>query len=171
MEIYNEKINDLLGDKAGLDIHEDPDVRHPAVRFYSSCLCLVSRFIALVVSRTAPPPQRGVFVAELTEHVVHVGQGMQQVLELIALGEGASHSVSRCALRSQRGPCYHTERRHFGVTNLNDKSSRSHTIFRMIIESSERILESASADLGSGSVRVSSLVRRPLVLCRVAASL
>mgnify|MGYP001016839707 CR=1 FL=1 len=27
MEIYNERINDLLGDKAGLDVHEDPEVR------------------------------------------------------------------------------------------------------------------------------------------------
>ena len=28
--------------------------------------------------------------------------------------------------------------RHFGVTNMNDRSSRSHTIFRIIIESRVR---------------------------------
>lgn len=53
--------------------------------------------------------------------------------------------------------------RHVGETNMNERSSRSHTIFRMVIESRDR----QSADEGdasssrqsyTGAVRVSQLV-------------
>ncbi|XP_059279461.1 kinesin-like protein KIN-7N isoform X2 [Lycium ferocissimum] len=54
---------------------------------------------------------RGVFVAGLREEIVN---DAEQVLELIQRGE---------------------VNRHFGETNMNVRSSRSHTIFRMVIES------------------------------------
>ncbi|XP_019100624.1 PREDICTED: kinesin-like protein KIN-7O [Camelina sativa] len=59
--------------------------------------------------------EKGVFVAGLREDFV---DSPQQVLELMELGE--SH-------------------RHIGETNMNHYSSRSHTIFRMIIESRQRM--------------------------------
>ncbi|KAF8404845.1 hypothetical protein HHK36_009734 [Tetracentron sinense] len=54
---------------------------------------------------------RGIFVAGLREEIVN---SAEQVLKLIELGE---------------------VNRHFGETNMNARSSRSHTIFRMVIES------------------------------------
>ncbi|GAA0159238.1 hypothetical protein LIER_16063 [Lithospermum erythrorhizon] len=55
--------------------------------------------------------ERGVFVSGLKEDIVN---SADQVLKLFQLGEA---------------------NRHFGETNMNIKSSRSHTIFRMVIES------------------------------------
>ncbi|XP_014502745.1 kinesin-like protein KIN-7O isoform X4 [Vigna radiata var. radiata] len=76
--------------------------------------------------------ERGIYVAGLREEIV---ASPQQVLNLMEFGE--SH-------------------RHIGETNMNVYSSRSHTIFRMIIESRDR-----SEDEESGSscdaVRVSVL--------------
>ncbi|XP_017405878.1 kinesin-like protein KIN-7O isoform X3 [Vigna angularis] len=76
--------------------------------------------------------ERGIYVAGLREEIV---ASPQQVLNLMEFGE--SH-------------------RHIGETNMNVYSSRSHTIFRMIIESRDR-----SKDEESGSscdaVRVSVL--------------
>ena len=55
--------------------------------------------------------------------------------------------------------------RHFGVTNMNERSSRSHTIFRMVIESRERMMDSdGRVSLSGGAVKVSSLVRYLLYL-------
>ena len=45
--------------------------------------------------------------------------------------------------------------RHVGATNMNEKSSRSHSIFRVIIESKER---DADVTLNDGAVIVSHLV-------------
>ncbi|KAD4386144.1 hypothetical protein E3N88_26313 [Mikania micrantha] len=55
--------------------------------------------------------ERGIFVAGLREEIVN---SAEQVLKLIKMGE---------------------VNRHFGETNMNARSSRSHTIFRMVIES------------------------------------
>ncbi|XP_028120744.1 kinesin-like protein KIN-7N isoform X2 [Camellia sinensis] len=55
--------------------------------------------------------ERGIFVAGLREEIVN---SAEQVLKLIESGE---------------------VNRHFGETNMNVRSSRSHTIFRMVIES------------------------------------
>ncbi|CAM0873785.1 unnamed protein product [Alopecurus aequalis] len=72
--------------------------------------------------------ERGVYVSGLREEIVN---NAEQVLELIHLGE---------------------ENRHFGGTNMNVRSSRSHTIFRMVIESS------AKDQVNSGdAIRVSIL--------------
>ncbi|KAI3958866.1 hypothetical protein MKX01_023542 [Papaver californicum] len=54
---------------------------------------------------------RGIFVAGLREEIVN---SAEQVLKLLESGEA---------------------NRHFGETNMNARSSRSHTIFRMVIES------------------------------------
>ena len=51
--------------------------------------------------------------------------------------------------------------RHVGETNMNERSSRSHTIFRMIIESRERAMDDeGNRQRGSytGAVKVSQLV-------------
>ncbi|CAN8244885.1 unnamed protein product [Cochlearia groenlandica] len=71
--------------------------------------------------------ERGVFVAGLKEEIV---SDAEQILKLIDSGEG---------------------NRHFGETNMNVHSSRSHTIFRMVIES--RGKENSSSD----AIRVSVL--------------
>ncbi|KAL2501882.1 P-loop containing nucleoside triphosphate hydrolase superfamily protein [Forsythia ovata] len=75
---------------------------------------------------------RGIFVAGLREEIV---ASPDQVLELMEFGE--SH-------------------RHIGETNMNVYSSRSHTIFRMIIESREKT-DDTQADLSCDAVRVSVL--------------
>jgi centromeric protein E len=51
--------------------------------------------------------------------------------------------------------------RHVGETNMNERSSRSHTILRMVVESRERKPDSekGSRDSYSGAVKVSCLVR------------
>ncbi|ONI33365.1 hypothetical protein PRUPE_1G419600 [Prunus persica] len=58
--------------------------------------------------------ERGIFVAGLREEIV---SNAEQVLKLIESGE---------------------VNRHFGETNMNARSSRSHTIFRMVIESNAK---------------------------------
>ncbi|XP_042515640.1 kinesin-like protein KIN-7O isoform X2 [Macadamia integrifolia] len=76
--------------------------------------------------------ERGIFVAGLREEIV---ASPEQVLDFMEFGE--SH-------------------RHIGETNMNVYSSRSHTIFRMIIESKEK---SDDGDIGTScdAVRVSVL--------------
>lgn len=74
--------------------------------------------------------ERGVFVGDLKEEVV---LSPEDVLAYMAAGE---------------------EHRHVGATNMNERSSRSHTIFRMVIESRGR---STSADDTDSAVRVSTL--------------
>ncbi|KAF3562420.1 hypothetical protein DY000_02012952 [Brassica cretica] len=71
--------------------------------------------------------ERGVFVAGLKEEIV---SDAEQILKLLDSGE---------------------VNRHFGETNMNVHSSRSHTIFRMVIES--RGKENSSTD----AIRVSVL--------------
>ncbi|XP_038702163.1 kinesin-like protein KIN-7O isoform X2 [Tripterygium wilfordii] len=76
--------------------------------------------------------ERGIYVAGLREEIV---ASPQQVLDLMQFGE--SH-------------------RHIGETNMNLYSSRSHTIFRMIVESRDR---NEAEDIGNScdAVRVSVL--------------
>ncbi|KAJ3677193.1 hypothetical protein LUZ60_002917 [Juncus effusus] len=76
--------------------------------------------------------ERGIYVAGLKEEIVTCPE---QVLRLMEFGE--SH-------------------RHIGETNMNLYSSRSHTIFRMIIESRERVEEGELTD-STDAVRVSVL--------------
>ncbi|XP_061405623.1 LOW QUALITY PROTEIN: centromere-associated protein E-like [Lethenteron reissneri] len=57
---------------------------------------------------------RTVYVADLSEEVI---TSIKDILEIMRIGE---------------------KNRHYGETKMNDHSSRSHTIFRMIIESRER---------------------------------
>ncbi len=73
--------------------------------------------------------QRGVFVGGLKEEVV---VSTEHVLSIIATGEA---------------------HRHMGATDYNEKSSRSHTIFIMVVES--KMLQPTHTD---HAVRVSYLV-------------
>ncbi|KAL1075541.1 hypothetical protein V6Z11_D11G370400 [Gossypium hirsutum] len=78
--------------------------------------------------------ERGIYVAGLREEIV---ASPQQVLDLMEFGE--SH-------------------RHIGETNMNLHSSRSHTIFRMIIESRDRTEDGGGDSVSScDAVRVSVL--------------
>ncbi|GFQ00905.1 kinesin-related protein 4 [Phtheirospermum japonicum] len=77
--------------------------------------------------------ERGVFVAGLREEIVN---SADQILNLIKLGEA---------------------NRHFGETNMNARSSRSHTIFRMVIESKEKDSESRDSSSSDDAIRVSFL--------------
>uniref|UniRef100_A0A0A0LHF6 Kinesin motor domain-containing protein n=1 Tax=Cucumis sativus TaxID=3659 RepID=A0A0A0LHF6_CUCSA len=76
--------------------------------------------------------ERGIYVAGLREEIV---ASSEQVLDLMEFGE--SH-------------------RHIGETNMNLYSSRSHTIFRMIIESRDKV-EDGDAGNSCDAVRVSVL--------------
>lgn len=73
--------------------------------------------------------ERGVFVAGLREEIV---SNAEQVHKLLEAGE---------------------VNRHFGETNMNVRSSRSHTIFRMVIESKTKEMDGSSSD----AIRVSAL--------------
>ncbi|XP_073031375.1 kinesin-like protein KIN-7N [Primulina eburnea] len=77
--------------------------------------------------------ERGVFVAGLREEIVN---SVDQVLSLIQLGEAS---------------------RHFGDTNMNARSSRSHTIFRMVIESNQKDTTSSKGSSSDDAIRVSVL--------------
>ncbi|CAM6061067.1 unnamed protein product [Sphagnum tenellum] len=76
--------------------------------------------------------ERGIYVAGLREEIV---VSPEQVLELMEFGEN---------------------HRHVGETNMNVYSSRSHTIFRMVIESRDR---SQDDPCGNNSLQVSDAVR------------
>uniref|UniRef100_M4CAQ8 Kinesin motor domain-containing protein n=1 Tax=Brassica campestris TaxID=3711 RepID=M4CAQ8_BRACM len=76
--------------------------------------------------------EKGIFVAGLREEIV---ASPQQVLEMMEFGE--SH-------------------RHIGETNMNVHSSRSHTIFRMIIESRQKTQDEGVGN-ACDAVRVSVL--------------
>ncbi|XP_077233887.1 P-loop containing nucleoside triphosphate hydrolases superfamily protein [Tasmannia lanceolata] len=76
--------------------------------------------------------ERGIYVAGLREEIVI---SAEQVLKLIEFGE---------------------VNRHVGQTNMNVKSSRSHTIFRMVIESREKNTSSGDI-LNTDAIRVSVL--------------
>ncbi|KAM4049963.1 centromere-associated protein E isoform 3-T3 [Anomaloglossus baeobatrachus] len=75
---------------------------------------------------------RTVYVADLTEEVVTVPE---LVMQWIKKGE---------------------KNRHYGETKMNDHSSRSHTIFRMIVESRERN-DPGNSENCDGAVMVSHL--------------
>lgn len=77
--------------------------------------------------------ERGIFVAGLREEIV---DNSEQVLKLIELGE---------------------VNRHFGETNMNARSSRSHTIFRMVIESKWKDTNSSGDYSSTDAIRVSVL--------------
>ncbi|XP_044768590.1 centromere-associated protein E isoform X1 [Neomonachus schauinslandi] len=72
---------------------------------------------------------RNVYVADLTEEVVYTSE---MALKWITKGE---------------------KNRHYGITKMNQRSSRSHTIFRMILESREK----GEPSNCEGSVKVSHL--------------
>ncbi|KAI5000921.1 hypothetical protein ZWY2020_010880 [Hordeum vulgare] len=76
--------------------------------------------------------ERGIYVAGLSEEIVTYPE---QVLNFVSFGE--SH-------------------RHIGETNMNVYSSRSHTIFRMVIESRDKADDSDTGD-SCDAVRVSVL--------------
>ncbi|KAI8919972.1 P-loop containing nucleoside triphosphate hydrolase protein [Powellomyces hirtus] len=80
--------------------------------------------------------KRGVFVAPLKEEIV---TSPKQVMRIIRKGE---------------------ENRHFGATDYNEHSSRSHTIFQLVVESRERGQSGTASPRvgGSGSVRGRGMV-------------
>ncbi|XP_074252606.1 centromere-associated protein E isoform X1 [Saimiri boliviensis] len=89
-------------------------------------LCGTNKMKPLIIREDV---NRNVYVADLTEEVVYTSE---MVLKWITKGE---------------------KTRHYGETKMNQRSSRSHTIFRMILESREKG-EPSNCD---GSVKVSHL--------------
>ncbi|KAJ2801159.1 hypothetical protein H4R21_002891, partial [Coemansia helicoidea] len=73
--------------------------------------------------------KREIFVGDLSEHIVF---NPAQVEEILLKGD---------------------RNRHIAGTNMNERSSRSHTIFRMVIESREKIADGAGEDGEPGSKR------------------
>jgi len=114
---------------------------------------------------------REIFVGNLTEEIV---LSENEVMNVMAKGEGKKLDGSP----SQRPKKSILEHRRFGVTNMNERSSRSHTIFRMIIESRERgaatpmtskapsssTASQRSHFAGDGAVRVASLVENNTII-------
>jgi hypothetical protein len=83
--------------------------------------------------KIAEEKQRGVYVTSLTEEVVTC---RNDVIKVIEKGEGKNkeHGIwARCVKCSQ-----YIANRHISSTDYNLHSSRSHTIFQMVIESRER---------------------------------
>ncbi|KAJ3087610.1 hypothetical protein HK102_010652, partial [Quaeritorhiza haematococci] len=79
-------------------------------------------------------PNKEIFIGDLSEHVV---VSPAEVEQLLSKGQG---------------------HRHIGETNMNERSSRSHTIFRMVIESRERTHNDSGQRISSsGAVKVSCL--------------
>ncbi|KAJ3123078.1 hypothetical protein HK098_002227 [Nowakowskiella sp. JEL0407] len=76
---------------------------------------------------------RGIFVKNLTEEIV---SSPQEVAKLMIKGD---------------------RNRHVGETNMNERSSRSHTIFRMDIESRDREEGKKGRSSIGGAVKISSL--------------
>lgn len=77
-------------------------------------------------------------MAGLREEIV---SSAEQVLELLKLGEGLTHQSSLAIIityswfffvKSGVHELSFAANRHFGETNMNARSSRSHTIFRMV---------------------------------------
>ncbi|XP_073897568.1 centromere-associated protein E isoform X2 [Castor canadensis] len=89
-------------------------------------LCNTEKMKPLIIREDI---NRNVYVADLTEEVVYTSE---MALKWITKGE---------------------KNRHYGITKMNQRSSRSHTIFRMILESREKG-ESSNCD---GSIKVSHL--------------
>ncbi|XP_029416096.1 centromere-associated protein E isoform X2 [Nannospalax galili] len=89
-------------------------------------LCNAQKMKPLIIREDI---NRNVYVADLTEEVVYTSE---MALKWISKGE---------------------KNRHYGVTKMNQRSSRSHTIFRMILESREKG-ESSNCE---GSIKVSHL--------------
>ncbi|KAA0064156.1 centromere-associated protein E isoform X1 [Cucumis melo var. makuwa] len=92
--------------------------------------------IPLVVNNLFDVINQGIYVAGLREEIV---ASSEQVLDLMEFGE--SH-------------------RHIGETNMNLYSSRSHTIFCMIIESRDKV-EDGEAGNSWDAVRISVLKMDP----------
>lgn len=90
-------------------------------------LCNAQKMKPLIIREDT---NRTVYVSDLTEEVVYTAE---MALKWLATGE---------------------KNRHYGITKMNQRSSRSHTIFRMILESREKA-EPSNCD---GSVKVSHLV-------------
>ncbi|KAF2075045.1 hypothetical protein CYY_003655 [Polysphondylium violaceum] len=111
LEIYNEKIKDLLSNPTESN-------RNRKYKIYEDMY-------------------KGVYVEGIKEEIV---SSIPQVLALMKSGE---------------------EKRHIGATNMNDNSSRSHTIFRMQIQSQDKVTGTLQlsvltlVDL-AGSERISS---------------
>ncbi|OXB56675.1 hypothetical protein ASZ78_013121 [Callipepla squamata] len=92
---------------------------------------------------------RNTYVEDLIEEVV---VSPEQVMEWIRKGEKISLLEHK---QKYFNIAFLTENRHYGETKMNEHSSRSHTIFRMIIESRERS-DPANANC-DGAVMVSHL--------------
>lgn len=84
--------------------------------------------------------KRGIYVAGLREEIVTCPE---QVLDLMVFGEcralcilSSFYSTSYFLTTERRYLCFifiHAAHRHYGETNMNLYSSRSHTIFRMVV--------------------------------------
>ena len=125
LEVYNEEVTDLLAadgeEGGGSGGYGSPKLKGPSTRSSQR----VSDYAGDAATATAgaaasngrnlrivrDDPLKGAIIEGLSEHIV-VNQ--LSVLNLIARGEAA---------------------RHYGSTRINEASSRSHTIFRMVLES------------------------------------
>ncbi|KAL9537860.1 hypothetical protein MBANPS3_011401 [Mucor bainieri] len=119
MEIYNEKIKDLLCVE-----NTSPEIIEDKVRPSGQ-----NAFIAAFAQSDQHVLQKGVYVRNLKEVIVKTSE---EVMNCIREGEG---------------------NRHISATDYNERSSRSHTIFQLVIESRSKGIPN-SANRG---VRLSQL--------------
>ncbi len=118
LEIYNENIMDLLSPnsseplKVSLLFLKSFSTTHSLdISCWFFPLLLFHRFPQRITWQIHESTSRGVFVSGLKEEIVG---SPEQVLSIMRRGE---------------------RERHIGSTSMNERSSRSHTLFRMIIES------------------------------------
>ncbi|KAI9370007.1 kinesin motor domain-containing protein [Aspergillus egyptiacus] len=113
LEIYNEKIHDLLSASAGTAASQQEEIK------------------------LREDSKRGVYATPLKEEIV---QSPTQLLRVIARGDHA---------------------RRTGSTQFNSRSSRSHAVVQIVVESRERVPTGSNQDrrsgLAPGGVRVSTL--------------
>lgn len=140
MEIYNESVRDLLStDSTPLRLLDDPEVTAIICFFHLVRMLLWVCFFFLVGSDgvTLSLQQKGTVVERLTEETL---TDMSHLMELLAVCEGKTFLVShQCLFGFQVITSLFfyfclilAAQRQIGETALNETSSRSHQILRLV---------------------------------------
>lgn len=127
IEIYNEKVRDLLG-----TAHDDTSASQGSRSKSTSPSAMHSSSGELKTLSVREDPKRGGVYVNSKEWQVHDASGVIDALR------------------------YGSKRRASSATTMNERSSRSHAIFRITVESREKTPEGGESSIG-GIVRVSTL--------------
>ncbi|KAK3892880.1 hypothetical protein Pcinc_003281 [Petrolisthes cinctipes] len=158
MEIYNENISDLIAERErrgkSLSVREDTsgsvyvaDLKEECVNceenhwVHKKCSGITGRlkddkrFMCKRCKKMAVADDSDIEKVYLDGEAIEVVEKFCYLGDTIGAQGGAGAGVmARLLALMRKGE----KNRHVGVTNMNERSSRSHSIFRMIIESRER---------------------------------